>query len=73
LNFTRGELLRDAICFALIKCKIHGRKGVLTDSDRQAIAATVIAHLRNHGGRRNRDSPFELELRPTWDWSPHGK
>jgi len=72
LNFTRGELLRDAICFALIKCKIHGRKGVLTDSDRQELAKTVIEYLRKHGDRWDLGAPVEVPIRPTWDWSPHG-
>ena len=73
LHYTRGELLREAICFALGKCKIQGRKGVLSDSDRQAIARAVIENLRQHGDRWNLDAPVEVDIRPTWDWSRHGK
>jgi len=73
LNFTRGELLSEAISFALIKCKIHGRKGVLTESDRQEIAKTVIEHLRKHGDRWQLDAPVEVPIRPSWAWSPHEK
>lgn len=73
MNHTRGELLTNAICFALTKCKIHGRKGVLTEADRDAIAETVTEQLRQYKEQWDLDAVVEIQLWPTWDWSPHGK
>lgn len=57
---TRADQLRLAIAFALIRLKIHGRKGVLTDADRSAIAEHVVTQLRQYGDPWRLDEELPL-------------
>ena len=69
---TRADLLRSSITFALMKAKIHGRKGVLTDAQRDEIASHVIAHLRNYGDPWRLDEELPLFFHgPSVPWSPN--
>lgn len=60
---TRGELLYHSLMFALGGMKIHGRKGVLTDADKDQIARTVIERLRQYGDRWRLDEEVVVEHR----------
>jgi hypothetical protein len=46
---TKADQLRLAIAYALRDLKIQGRKGVLTEVDRYAIADAVIIRLTQSG------------------------
>ncbi|MCW5692209.1 MAG: hypothetical protein KIT48_07580 [Pseudolabrys sp.] len=60
---TRGDQLYYSLCFALCRMKIQGRKGVLTDADRDQIARTVIERLRLYGDRWGLDEEVIVEHR----------
>jgi hypothetical protein len=47
--YKRGKILRDAVAFTLIKLKIHGRKGTLTDQQRHEIGDHVVSELKRYG------------------------
>ena len=59
---TRGDLLRYAIAFALMRARkiVRGLKQCLTEDERHAVAEHVVAQLKNHG------DPWRLseEVRP---------
>jgi len=50
-SMTRGQMLRYAIAFALIRARqiCRGVMADLTDQDRYAIADNVIDHLMKYG------------------------
>jgi hypothetical protein len=60
---TRGDLLYHSLLFALGRMKIQGRKGVLTEADRDQIARTVIERLRQYGDRWKLDEEVVVEHR----------
>ena len=49
MPYTRGEMLRFAVAFALRTLKIHGRKGVMTEQQRYEAGDLVVAQLKRHG------------------------
>jgi hypothetical protein len=60
---TRGQVLADAISFALIRaCKIvRGLKQGLTDEDRHAVADDAVHEMKKHG------DPWKLNE----EWTPY--
>jgi hypothetical protein len=48
---TRGEVLADAISFALIRARkiVRGLKQGLTEVDRHAVANDAVHELKRHG------------------------
>jgi hypothetical protein len=60
---TRGDLLRYAIAFALMRARkiVRGLKEGLTEDERYAVADQVVSRLKQHG------DPWELseEAKPT--------
>jgi hypothetical protein len=60
---TRGDLLRYAIAFALMRARkiVRGIREGLTEAERYAVADHVVAQLKQHG------DPWKLseEARPT--------
>ena len=60
---TRGDLLRYAIAYALIRARkvVRGLKHGLTEEERYAVADHVVSLLKRHG------DPWELseEAKPT--------
>jgi hypothetical protein len=60
---TRGDLLRYAVAFALIRARkiVRGLKAGLTEAERYAVADQVVSQLKQHG------DPWELseEAKPT--------
>jgi hypothetical protein len=57
---TKADQLRLAIAYALRDLKIHGRKGVLSEADRYAIADAVITRLTQCGDRWNLQEEIPL-------------
>lgn len=57
---TKADQLRHSIAFALGRPKIQGRKGVLSEQDRYAIADEVVARLREHGDHWRLDEELPL-------------
>jgi len=59
---TRGDLLREALGFAVIGLKIQlGQRFMplrLTDEQRAEIAAKVVANMSQHGDIWNLDEPL---------------
>jgi len=55
MPYTRGEMLRFAVAFALRTLKIHGRKGVMTEQQRYEAGDLVVAQLKRHG------DPWQLD------------
>jgi hypothetical protein len=53
---TRGDLLRYAIAYALIRARkvVRGLKHGLTEEERYAVADQVVSQLKQHG------DPWEL-------------
>jgi hypothetical protein len=69
---TRAEHLRYSLLFALGRLKIQGRKGVLTEADRQQIADQVIGRLQEHGDPWRLNEPMpEVPVAPSWAWKGH--
>jgi hypothetical protein len=66
---TRAEHLRYSLLFVLGRLKIQGRKGVLTDTDRQQIADGVIRQLLQYGDPWRLEEPMpEPPLAPSRNW-----
>jgi hypothetical protein len=66
---TRADQLRSDIAFALMRLKIQGRKGVLTEAQRYEIADLVVKRLRQYGDPWRLGEPLpEPLLTPSWDW-----
>jgi hypothetical protein len=63
MQMTRGEVLRYALAFALIRARkiVRGLKDGLTDDERFAVADHVVRQLKQHG------DPWDLseEAKPT--------
>ena len=55
MPYTRGEMLRFAVAFALRRLKIHGRKGVMTEQQRYEAGDLVVSELKRHG------DPWQLD------------
>ena len=53
--FTKGELLRHAIAFALRSVRLSGRRLGLTEDDRMRLADDTIRELRRYGEWRELD------------------
>lgn len=62
MPYTRVEIMREAIAFALIGKKANGRKLGLTDQGRFEIADHVIRDLRKHGDWPELDAVIEVEI-----------
>ena len=66
---TRADQLRYALLFALGRVKVQGRKGVITQEQRDEIADQVIRQLGQHGDLWRLGEPVpEPPLTPSWDW-----
>jgi hypothetical protein len=59
MAFTKGELLRHGIAFALRSVRLYGRGLGLTEEERLRVAAETIRELRKHGEWRELDDPVE--------------
>jgi hypothetical protein len=64
---TKADQLRLAIAYALRDLKIQGRKGVLTEVDRYAIADAVIIRLTQSGDAATTMSGGRRSLCPIAD------
>ena len=57
---TRGDLLRYAVAFALIRARkiVRGLKEGLTEAERYAVADQVVSQLKQHGdsGTKGREA-----------------
>ena len=49
MAFTKGELLRHAIAFALRSVRLSGRRLGLTEDHRMRVADDTLRELRRHG------------------------
>ena len=54
-SYTKGELLRYAIAFALMRVRFKRRKLELSEADRYQIATDTVAELRKNGQWRELD------------------
>jgi len=59
MAFTKGELLRHSIAFALRSVRLYGRRLDLTEGERLRVAAETIRELRQHGEWRELDDPVD--------------
>ena len=59
MAFTKGELLRHAIAFALRSVRLSGRRLGLTEDDRMRVASDTLRELRRHGEWRELDNPAD--------------
>jgi hypothetical protein len=50
MAFTKGELLRHRIAFALRSVRLAGRRLGLTEEDRMRVADDTLCELRRHSG-----------------------
>jgi hypothetical protein len=71
---TRGQVLADAISYALIRARkiVRGLKQGLTDEDRRAVADDAVYELKKYGDpwRLNEEfSPHRHEGYCPPDWS----
>jgi hypothetical protein len=48
-QFTKGDLLRHSIAFALRSVRLAGRRLGLTEEDRMRVADDTLRELRKHG------------------------
>ena len=55
MAFTKGELLRHAIAFALRSVRLSGRRLGLTEDDRIRVADYTLRELRRYGEWRELD------------------
>jgi hypothetical protein len=55
MAFTKGELLRHAITFALRSVRLSGRRLGLTEDDRMRVADDTLRELRRYGEWRELD------------------
>jgi hypothetical protein len=55
MAFTKGELLRHSIAFALRSVRLAGRRLGLTEEDRVPVADDTLRELRRHGEGRELD------------------
>ena len=55
MAFTKGELLRHAIAFALRSVRLSGRRLALTEDDRMRVANDTLRELRRYGEWRELD------------------
>ena len=55
MAFTKGELLRHSIAFALRSVRLAGRRLGLTEEDRMRVADETLRELRRHGEWRELD------------------
>jgi hypothetical protein len=57
MAFTKDELLRHSIAFALRNVRLYGRPLRLTEEARLRVAAETIREIRKHGEWRELDDP----------------
>jgi hypothetical protein len=55
MAFTKNELLRHAIAFALRSARLSGRRLGLTEDDRMRVADETLRELRGYGEWRELD------------------
>jgi hypothetical protein len=60
MAFTKGELLRHAIAFALRSVRLSGRRLGLTEDDRMRVADDTLRELRRHGEWRELDETVNV-------------
>lgn len=64
---NKADLLRHCIAYALRDLRIQGRKGILTEADRYAIAEHVVARLREQRAQWNLDEALPQFFHgPSW-------
>jgi hypothetical protein len=59
MAFTKGELLRHAIAFALRRVRLSGRRLGLTEEERLRVADDTLRELRRHGEWRELDDAID--------------
>jgi len=59
MAFTKGELLRHAIAFALRNVRLSGRRFDLTEDDRMRVADDSLRKLRRYGEWRELDDTVD--------------
>ena len=59
MGFTKGELLRHAIAFALRSVRLSGRRLGLTEDDRMRVADDTLRELPRHGESRELDEAVD--------------
>ena len=59
MAFTKGELLRHAIAFALRSVRLSGRRFGLTEDDRMRGADDTLRELRRYGEWRELDDVID--------------
>jgi hypothetical protein len=59
MAFTKGELLRHAIAFALRSVRLCGRRLGLTEDDRMRVADDTLRELRRYGEWRELDDTVD--------------
>jgi hypothetical protein len=64
-SYTKGELLRYAIAFALMRVRFKRRKLELSEADRYQIAADTVAELRKNGQWRELDDVVNPPVGPS--------
>jgi hypothetical protein len=68
MAFTKGELLRHAIAFALRRVRLSGRRLGLTEDDRMRVADDTLRELRRYENGESWTRPLmvgrRLQTRP---------
>jgi len=59
MAFTKGELLKHSLAYALRSVRLYGRRLGLTEEARLLVAAETIRELRKHGEWRELDDPVD--------------
>ena len=55
MAFTKGEILRHCIAFALRSVRLSGHRLGLTEDDRMRVADDTMRELRRHGAWKDLD------------------
>jgi hypothetical protein len=66
MAFTKGELLRHAIAFALRSVRLSGRRLGLTEEERLRVAAEAVREMRKYGEWRELDEPVSARPGATY-------
>jgi hypothetical protein len=71
---TRGDLLRFAVAFALMKARkiVRGLRQGLTEDERFAVADAVVGRLKEHGDpwKLSEDLPAQNNASVAQSWMP---
>jgi hypothetical protein len=59
MAFTKGEILRHCIAFALRSVRLSSRRLGLTEDDRMRVADDTLRELRRHGAWKDLDDVIE--------------